>query len=170
MAQSTQVAASGKKRSVNVSLGQLSFGDANTDLAIFGLGSCIGVAIWSPSKMLGVMCHIIQPSSKGAKPNPSTPAKFADHAVPKAIETLLAKGAVKEELVAKLAGGAHPLAAALGANAGTQNAELIAGVLEEQGIKVMATNVGGSVGRTIVFHTDSGIMDIKLANGTQEQI
>jgi chemotaxis protein CheD len=163
------VATPAKKRAINASLGKMVVGDNSTDLTIYGLGSAFGLVIWAPSIQLAVLSHIIQPSSKGAAVNPATPAKFADWAIPQAIETLLSQGAQKDELVAKLAGGAHPLAAALG-NAVKQNSEQVTALLESEGIELVATSLGGSVGRTIVFHPDSGFMDIKMVNGVQEQI
>ena len=169
MAQSTETSTK-KKRELNVSLGQLGFGGPDRDLAIYGLGSCIGLVLWSPSKQVGVLCHIVQPSSKGAPLNPASPAKFADWAIPRAIKGLKARGASQDELIAKMAGGAHPLAAALGASAGTQNAKIISEVLEEKGIPVVAKSIGGSIGRTIVFRNDTGTLEVKMADGTIEEL
>lgn len=169
MAQSTEARAQAKKKTLNVGLGQMSVAGPEAQLAIFGLGSCVGVVLWSPSIQTASLCHIVLPSSKGARPVPSTPAKFADWAIPKAIETLVTRGAKLDEIVAKMAGGAHPLSAALG-SPGQQNAKIIAATLEKEGIPVVASSIGGSVGRTVTFSPETGVMEIKLADGSIEQI
>jgi len=168
-ARSTAAGAQDRQKTFNVGLGQMSVAGPEARLAIFGLGSCIGLVLWSPSIKTAVMSHVVLPSSKGARPLPSTPAKFADWAIPKALEMLKERGATPDDIVAKLVGGAHPLAAALGAP-GQKNAELIMAALEEEGISVVASDIGGSVGRTVIFSPDTGVMEIKFADGSIKQI
>ncbi|MGI6081448.1 MAG: chemotaxis protein CheD [Limnochordia bacterium] len=168
-ARSTAAGAQGRPKTHNVGLGQMSVAGAEARLAIFGLGSCIGLVLWSPSIKTAVMSHIVLPSSKGARPLASTPAKFADWAIPRALDILNDRGATTDDIVAKMVGGAHPLAAALG-TPGQKNAELIMAALEEEGISVVGSDIGGSVGRTVVFSPDTGVMEIKFADGSMKHI
>ena len=74
------------------------------------------------------------------------------------LEQLLELGADKENLKAKLFGGACVLEAfrESGNDLGTKNVEAARHFLEVESIPILAEDVGGQTGRKLVFHTESG--------------
>lgn len=67
------------------------------------LGSCIGVAVYDRVAKVGGMAHVILPDSNEGS---GDPGKFADTAVDLLVENLVAEGAEKKRVAAKMAGGA----------------------------------------------------------------
>lgn len=148
---------------MTVGLGQAAVGGEGDELVAFGLGSCIGLAVWSPRLRLGAFCHVVLPRAPGADPDPDQPARYADQAVVWALEALARLGARPRELVAKLAGGARVLAAPLLPDIGAANAEAVADALRAAGIPVVAADVGGNHGRTARFLPGTGALEVRAA-------
>lgn len=159
-----------RRPTINVGLGLLAVGGPDEELVIYGLGSCIGLALWSQSKRIGVLCHIVMSNSRGTPVNPANPAKFADWAVPQALEAMMSRGVRRSELVAKLAGGAHTLNGAFSNSIGTQNTEVTLAALDALRIPVLGRSVGGTVGRTMRFYTGTGKVDVRHVNGITEEL
>ncbi|MBU6429050.1 MAG: chemotaxis protein CheD, partial [Cyanobacteria bacterium REEB65] len=133
-----------------------------------GLGSCVGVAIYDPVAQVAAMAHVMLPDSmlnqgEEAQKGPQ-PAKFADTAVPLLKKALLDKGADPKRLVAKVAGGAKMFRTrGPGLALGTRNAEAILKALEQSGIPAVATDLGGTCGRTVRFHVSSFCLEVRSA-------
>ena len=76
---------------------------------LYELGSCIGIAIRDPITKIGGLAHIMLPDSTQIKNNTNL-YKFADTGIDELIRLLILKGASKQRLVAKIAGGAQMFA------------------------------------------------------------
>jgi chemotaxis protein CheD len=131
------------------------------------LGSCIGVCIYDRVKKIGGMVHILLPFSQG---NPK-PEKYADTAIPMLVKMLMKEGAKKENLSAKIAGGASMFN--FGSNTllgqiGDRNIEQSRIELSKLGITILADDVGGNFGRVIDFFLEDGRLKVKAGN--QEKI
>ena len=75
------------------------------------------------------------------------------------LEYALAIGARKEHLVAKVFGGAHLLSTSSAAcPIGARNIELAMNQLEDWRIKVLASDLGGRVGRKVIMNTMTGVV------------
>jgi chemotaxis protein CheD len=114
------------------------------------LGSCVAVCMYDPKLQFGGMNHYMLPIWAGqglASP------KFGNIAIEKLAESLIAKGAKKERLNAKVFGGGEVLESSTGAfKIGERNAELAFQVLDTLKIRVAASHVGGKLGRKILFN------------------
>lgn len=148
-----------------VGLGQAAVGAAGDELVAYGLGSCVGLALWSPRLRVGAFCHVVLPQSGGAPRDPEQPARYADQAVAWAVEALSARGAVARELVAKLAGGARILELSLLPDIGAANVAAACAALEAAGIPVVARDTGGRSGRTARFFPATGVLEVRCAGG-----
>ncbi|NLO19966.1 MAG: response regulator [Ignavibacteria bacterium] len=129
-------------------------------LKIFALGSCIGLALYCPSKQVIGMSHVVLPSSStdAAKAN-SMPGYFADTAVNIMLEKMHEQGCTNASIVAKLAGGAKTnvdLGDYFGI--GQRNAVAVKATLLKKGVKILAEDLGGTISRTIF----SRVGDAKL--------
>jgi len=123
------------------------------------LGSCVSVTLWSPRLGAGALCHGVLPRSPRGVVAPE-----GHHYVDFAIHYLIRKfdelGAVRRELEVKVFGGADVLpvgAARTGRpTVGALNCQTALAVLEDEGLAVLASDLGGTRGRTIRFHTATG--------------
>ncbi len=130
-------------------------------LVSIGLGSCIGLVLQDLSRPLAGLAHIVLPEANSGAI--TSPAKFADTAVPALIEEMASIGARRSELQAVLVGGAHMFA--LGSNStldiGQRNEAAARQALQSAGLNVRATATGGSKGRTVRVHVESGRVTVK---------
>ena len=128
-----------------------------------GLGSCVGVAIYDPSARIGGLVHILLPRHDACVV--SNPAKYADTGVPELIRRMLARGARRNSMVAKIAGGAN-MFSALGSQSdifmiGQRNVEMCVTALKSEGIKLTRRDTGGTYGRTVELNAENGQLKIK---------
>lgn len=132
-------------------------------LISYGLGSCIGVSLYDPIKKVGGLLHIMLPDSTQARSS-DNPAKFADTGIPLMINEVVALGATKARLVAKIAGGAQMFSFSNATDimrVGTRNAEVCKQILRKNGVRVIAEDTGGCYGRTVSIDLASGVYKVK---------
>jgi len=122
------------------------------------LGSCVSVCLWDAAARVGGINHYLLPLWNGdGLPTP----KYGNIAIAKLVERVQALGA-GSKLVAKLFGGASMWEKTDGLLAiGQRNIELAIELLEQHRIPVISSDLGGSVGRKIIFHTGDGSVLLK---------
>src|SRR5580658_1638665 len=126
-------------------------------LLAYGLGSCVGVALYDPLQKMGGLAHIMLPTSR-LHPEISVPGKYADTAIEALIKDLLQQGAALAGLEAKLVGGANMFGAIV-QNAfpvGARNVAAARAQLMEKNILILGEEVGGIQGRTMIFNMETG--------------
>ena len=132
-------------------------------LTTLGLGSCIGIAVWDPMTKIGGLAHIMLPDSTKIRNN-SNIAKFADTGIDELIRLMLQAGAIKNKLVAKIAGGARMFevsGATTVGNIGEKNAIASKEKLKQLGIPLLAEDTGLNYGRTVELDCSNGNYLIK---------
>ena len=145
-------------RSKTVGMGQIAVARDPESLNTI-LGSCIGVTLYHPRFRIGAMAHVMLPESTGG----SAPAgKFADTAIPQMIKEVEKAGGSRVGLVAKMAGGACMFGKKGPIVIGQANADAVLKMLTEAGIRVLATDVGGSKGRRVAFNAANGELTINI--------
>jgi chemotaxis protein CheD len=132
------------------------------------LGSCVGICIYDRVKKIGGMAHVLLPTSQKSTINPE---KYADTAIPLLVRELLKQGGRKENMSAKITGGASMFKfgsnIALG-QIGDRNVEQTKLELQKLGIPILVEEVGGNLGRVIDFFLTDGHMKVKA--GGQEKM
>ncbi len=125
------------------------------------LGSCVAVCVWDRVQRIGGINHYLLPFWVG---NGLASPRFGNVAVQRLIEKLLALRSQKQNLQAKLFGGACVLEAFRGRenHLGMKNVEVARKLLEVEGVPVIGEDVGGRQGRKLIFHTDEGTALVKL--------
>lgn len=132
----------------------------------YALGSCVGICIYDSSSKIGGMAHIMLPSST-MDATKSNPYKFADTAIDSMVKKLVAMGATKIKLRAKIAGGAQMFPAINNAsisNIGSRNVTAVKQALGKAFVPIIAEDTGSNYGRTVVFHLEDGSVEIKSAS------
>jgi len=135
------------------------------------LGSCVGVTFWSARLGAGAMCHGVLPRwqpSHGADFSVAGKQRYVDFSIRYLARQFDALGANRQELEVKLFGGADvlPIMASRSAvlTVGALNCRVALEVLEEEGLRVLASDLRGVRGRRIHFHTGTGeVMVRRLA-------
>lgn len=132
------------------------------------LGSCVGICIYDRVKKIGGMAHILLPQNQKGTLNPE---KYADTAIPLLVKQLMQGGAKKENLSAKIAGGASMFK--FGSNIslgqiGDRNVEQTKVELQKLGIPILVEDIGGNLGRVLDFFLEDGRLKIKA--GGQEKM
>lgn len=155
-------------------LGELvsGFGPENV-LVCYGLGSCIGLALYDPAVKVGVLAHIVLPESTLGRGKPAPPAKFADTAVPAALDEAVRLGASPSRITARIVGGARMfrVAGAPGLlDIGARNAEAVRAALAAAQIRMVAEDTGGTYGRTVQFFTGTGRLVVSTVGRGEHEL
>ena len=157
---------------IRVGMADYKVGQAPSTIISYGLGSCIGISLYDPQTKVGGLLHIMLPDSTQARPT-DNPAKFADTGLPLMLKDVLALGASRTRLVAKIAGGAQMFAFANATDimrVGARNAEAAKKILKDLNIRLIAEDTGGTYGRTVSIDMETGVYKGKTIDKGEKEI
>lgn len=157
---------------IKVGMADLKVGKAPDSIVSYGLGSCVGIALYDPQTKVGGLAHIMLPDSTQARATDNT-AKFADTALPVMLDLIIAMGGSRNRLTAKIAGGSQMFSFAQATEVmriGDRNSEAVKSVLKSLAIRLLAEDVGGNYGRTVELLLDSGTFLIKTVNKGENRL
>lgn len=149
------------KHIVKVLPGGVYCSEKNDELIATGLGSCVAACIWDTQEHIGGMNHFLLPFDsknqlKGWQPDEltSTASRYGSYAMEMLINALIARGAKRESLQVKLFGGAQMM----GRNSmiGDKNVSFILNYVKQEGLEVVAQDLGGLEPRKVMFDPRSG--------------
>ncbi len=120
------------------------------------LGSCIAVCFYDSVNKIGGINHYMLPFWNG---NELASPKYGNIAIESLFKKMERLGSKRENVVAKVFGGANQLNHKLGV--GERNIKVAIEMLSELKIKVVAKSVGGEKGRKINFNTSTGEVFMK---------
>lgn len=148
---------------IKVGMADMNICSGDDSIITLGLGSCVGVVLWDPVIKLCGMVHVMLPDSTAISQN-SNRAKFADTGIEDLLKQVIAKGAKKDRIVAKIAGGAQMFSVntkSPSLRIGERNVEAVKATLKKMEIKLIAEDTGENFGRTVIFYPNSGEYLIK---------
>lgn len=150
---------------IKVGMADLNVCKAPEALTTLGLGSCIGACIYDPVNKIAGMVHYMLPDSTRIINNQNI-AKFGDTGIAETVRQMEKMGAKRQNMVAKIAGGAKMFAIRAESNlsnlnVGDNNIESAKKHLGELGIRIIAEDTGLNYGRTIEFYAEDGSLKIK---------
>ena len=156
-----------KDAPVMIGIGEYKVG--STPMMSIGLGSCIGLVLYDDEHRVGAMVHIMLPDSSGRM---DRPGKYADTAIPLLLQELSALGCKKQKITAKMVGGACMFVYfGNNLNIGERNSQRIKEILQEHRIRIVAEDIGGKVGRTVIFTPlEGGKVTVRRADGVSTEI
>lgn len=146
---------------VNVGVAQMVV-SANPAVLRTILGSCVGICIYDRSRKIGGLAHILLPTGN----DKLKPEKFADTAIPLLLDKLYKEGCKKEDLSAKIAGGASMFkfkASISLAQIGERNIDMARKVLQKYDIPITKEDIGGNSGRVVDFFLEDGRLKIRAS-------
>lgn len=119
------------------------------------LGSCIAVTMFSPSRRVGAICHAMLPDRNGK----SHDLRYVDTAIHYIYRKAKEIGAA-DDITVKLFGGSQVLVTDLHhlehLSVGGKNLARAQDILNQLGLSVVKSNVGGTRGRKLFFSMLSG--------------
>lgn len=146
---------------IKVGMADYKLGKSPDRLITLGLGSCIGITIYAKKMKVGGMAHIMLPKNNDPE---KRSLKFADIAIEDMISDLNKMGVKTSDIEAKIAGGAKMFSFNTSDEKGSigyRNAVSVKQILAEMNIKIVAEDVGGTMGRTIELDLENGDLKIK---------
>ncbi len=139
-------------------------------LVTYALGSCLGIAVYDPTALVGGLLHVMLPlSSIDQAKGQENPAIFVDTGVPALFRACYRLGAVKQRMIVRVAGGAS-----VGApgdpdqfQIGKRNMLTLRKLLWKNGLLIQAQDVGGHrLARNMTLRIADGSITIKTAGVT----
>ncbi|MCX8027572.1 MAG: chemotaxis protein CheD [Thermodesulfovibrionales bacterium] len=123
------------------------------------LGSCVSVCLYDPVLRIGGINHYMLALWNGeGLPSP----RYGNIAIEKLVERLVNLGASIDRMKAKVFGGAAVLQSSGGLmGVGERNIIVAEDMLADLKIPIVSKDVGGVLGRKIIFHTDTAEIFLK---------
>lgn len=176
-----------------VNMGEGAVRRAPAVIASVGLGSCVVLMLYDPGQRIGGLAHILLPNSpvhssgecgqrypdnwkRQRGENIAPPDKpvylYADTALIALFKEMTCMGASSFNIYAMIAGGARmfsedePSVNGMGA----RNIMSIKKLLKREKISVIGEDTGGSQGRSVDFHLDSGRVMVRTVGGSIREI
>jgi len=118
------------------------------------LGSCVAVCFYDRKRKIGGINHFMLPYWNG---DGLETIKYGNIAIKQLFQKMLESGAMKEDLVCKIFGGAQVLGEQTSVfHVGQRNVELAFKMVNEMNIAIIGSSTGGKQGRKIHYHTGTG--------------
>jgi chemotaxis protein CheD len=119
------------------------------------VGSGVSLCLWDSEQRIGGANHFILPEGPEDSVNATRYANVANAAL---LRRMLELGAQRHALEARIFGGSLPTVtfSSGGDCLGDQNVQVVTAFLKMNSIRIVQSEVGGTHGRKLVFHTDDG--------------
>jgi len=175
---------------IEVHMGDIAVMKGTHNLITSGVGSCLIITLYDPKLQIGALAHTMVPSSAKrdteyqqrlsthlsfeapslgqtcmVAEQVSTKAKetkYVDVAIDRMLKGLQANGAKREDLEAKLIGGANMFPTIASDDIGQDNVLSAKEKLKAEGIRIVGECVGGSQGRSVEFSPTTGVVTVKI--------
>ncbi len=149
--------------------GELHVGKSAEVLATSGIGSCIVICLWDSDTRIGGMVHAPFASNSDTSFNAfRSPGLSPDTAVPHILNKMGRLGSRRATIVAKLIGAGNMFA---NMDEGPMF-ELVQTILrsaehilDHEGLPVVSSSLGGSLGRSASFDLVSGVVKVTFTDG-----
>jgi len=145
-----------------VGLGGYAISNSQGDILVtHGLASCIAVAVYSPSKKVSGMVHIVLPSPPPNQMFSSGPYYYAATGIPLLINRMCSEyGCLKSNLCIGIFGGADSIREEDFFMLGQKNKDMVEKVLKGLNLSYDASETGGTVSRTLEMDVETGIVKV----------
>ena len=130
-------------------------------LLVTVLGSCVSACIRDPITGVSGMNHFLLPANKEDDPFLSESARYGVYAMEILINHMLKLGAIRNRLQAKIFGGANVLKGFRANSVGEQNANFVKDYLDNENIRVVATDLLGVYPRKLYLFPDTGEVKVR---------
>ena len=137
------------------------------------LGSCVSACIRDVDLNIGGINHFMLPlkgSVRDSMAIVSDSFRYGNWAMEYLINEILKAGGRRRALEVKIFGGGNVVKSLHAAGIGVKNIEFITKYLYDENLKLAAQDVGGKVGRSIVYYPKTGRAQVKHLVNDQSSI
>ncbi len=142
-------------------------------LSCIGQGCCIGLIAFDAEVSIAGMIHIMLPEAFKDRPVDKL-GKFANTGIPELIKIIEKEGGNRRRLKVAYAGGAQFFTNKVDTtrtfDIGARNADAVERILQESSIQVLASDTGGTSGRTISLDVETGLVTVRSVQGAERTI
>ena len=126
----------------------------NTEPSIIStvIASCVAISLWDCRKKYGGMAHYLYPFTGSGD---EATARYGNVAISYLIRTFLKEGTDKKNIKAQIFGGASLQQSTECREVAKENVRIARSVLERFKIRIISEDVGGDIGRKLVYNTFS---------------
>lgn len=140
-----------------------------TTLVAYGLGACVGVAIYDPEATIGGLGRAMLP--RQADGTGTSDGKYVDTAVETMLREAISAGASYGSVEGYIVGGSDLLDLAnLPREVSENNIAAARDAFADLDVPIAGTAVGGQQGRTVEFETDTGELRVITADDSPPTI
>ena len=131
-------------------------------LTCIGLGSCVAISLHDIAKRIGGLTHSMLPKYNDGK-DKLNPAKYVDTSIILMLDELIQFGVRKSSIKAKIIGGGQMFNFQYSniLDVGNRNVQAALDTLKNEGIPIIAKDVGGNKGKTISFDIKTGKVNVR---------
>ena len=156
---------------LSVGLGELVISQNPEDILVaYGLGSCVGVGMYSPTKIIAGLLHAVLPECTDSN---KSSTKFVDTGIPIMLEKMQKAGADLKTLQIYMAGGANMLintSLSKSFDIGTRNSAAARSMFAKLNLKLINSETGGNTGRTVRLYVVSGKYTVRVIGGQEREL
>lgn len=157
---------------LHVGIAELEVARSPVRLHALALGSCVAVILHDAAAQIGGLAHVLLPSANVGRARPDQPARYAPAAVTTLLDGLLALGATRSRITARLVGGASMFTALQPPGTiqmGERNVSAVREALHRHRLRLIGEVVGGDFGRSVEFEIATGrVIVTSYQQGTVE--
>ncbi len=140
--------------------------DKGTKVIQAVLGSGVAVCLWDSKRKYGGMSHFVYPRTKDSKK--ATPV-YGNVAIIALIKMIKELGSSNGDIKAHIIGGGHPEDILGNNNIGLDNIKIAQKILNKKGIVIASEDVGGIMGKKVVFDTETGQIIVMKVHKIREE-
>lgn len=145
---------------IEVPIGKLEVINTKCNLTATAIGSCLVITLYDTRHRIGAMAHAMLPSYPRTADAELKDATYINNAIDEMLRRMYSNGSKKEDLEVKLVGGAN-MFGIVSSDIGKENVISAKKKLEKEGIKIVGECVGGSMGRSVEFSVETGIVTVR---------
>ncbi len=153
--------------SVYLRTGEMYFSTIPTTVTTV-LGSCVSITMFDKVLRVGAICHAFLPECEkqsNCHNNCQEKFRFVDCSVHHMIEQFMKNKRKTADIEIKLFGGSSIMSAksghACGMSTGNQNIQAAIKAIKLKGLRLDTYDIGGKLGRKIIFNSDTGEVFLK---------
>jgi len=138
-----------------VGIGEVKIEQGEVKLSAFGVGSCIVIMLYDETRKIGGLAHCLLPFGGDSS------LKYPRNAIAEMLLQMSQRGASRDNIVAKIVGGATMFEGFERHAIGKRNVVKTREELNKLDIPIIAEDVFGNWGRSISFNLESGEVKVR---------
>lgn len=157
---------------IAVGIAEVAVASSGAQLTAVGIGSCVAIALYDSESRVGALAHVLLPDEQerhdGAEHSEAAKhGKTPQQAVPFMLNRMREMG-MSGQPTARIIGGASMFADLLAPDTipiGARNISASRAACAKANVTITGEEVGGSVGRTVLFELDTGYINVRTVSG-----